>query len=169
MERKKRPTKTQWKEAKKLWETGCYTVPQLSEKLSVSQTSVKNHILKEKWKKGKLEKKVEDQIEKNVVELMSELGWPLKKRIQNFVKAFEAKKQLMSYGNIIGQEEDWVARLKAHDMAFKLAGEYSPEKQNVTAVNQNIEIVREDLKKLSEEDLIELRRISAKLTDGRSN
>lgn len=122
-----------WAKVKADYETGNYSVPDLSEKYTISEPAIKLKISDEKWVKGALKEKIEEKHQNKIINELSKIGWDEKRLIENFAGILEAE-NTNKHGIV---EPNWQARAKAHDMIFKLKGSYAPVENKISGDPNN--------------------------------
>lgn len=136
--------------------------------MGVSHTAIENRISKEKWKKGALKPIIEKKIAQTMVDKFTEIGLTPEKVMRLINDGMGAEKTVIIGGGdqAFAQEvEDWVARDKFITQYYKLTGAYATTKQEVVATNTNINYTPDNLSTLTDEELLELQRITSKLTE----
>jgi hypothetical protein len=146
-----------WAKIKADYETGNYSYEKLAEIYHVSDPAIRLKATEDNWIKGRLKEKIEEKTQHRVINMLSKLGWDEKKRIEKFADILEADKT----GSEGIAEPDWNARLKAHDMIFKIAGDYAPTETKLSGG-----ITTEspyDLSQLTDEELITFKTLMDKV------
>lgn len=139
-----------WAKVKSDYETGNYSYDKLSEIYQISVPAIRLKADEENWEKGKLKPKIEEKTQNRVINMLSKLGWDEEKRIKSFSEILEANKTV-NIGGCPVTDPDWSARARAHDMLFKLTGDYAPEKQEISGL---LGVKKEyDLSKLTSDEL----------------
>ena len=87
-----------WAKVKVEYETSGVSAEKLREKHGISTRSIEYRIQKEKWKKGKNKKIVEEKIEKTTLEMFAEAGMPPSKVIEHMVTGIEKAEDLKFSG-----------------------------------------------------------------------
>ena len=146
-----------WARIKADYETGNFSYEKLAQIYQVSDPAIRLKATEENWIKGALKPKIEAKAQNRIVNLMSKLGMDEEKRISLFTETLLADKTT-SQGMT---EPDWNARLKAHDMVFKLAGDYAPTETKLSGGIANESPY--DLTKLDDDELKEFKRLMDKV------
>ena len=132
------------------------------QEIGISESSIRKAITEESWEKGKHKAKIEEKIQAKTIDLLAKHGITPEKQIELFVSALDAEK-LVNIGGQPVNDADWSSRLKAHDMLFKLRGDYAPEKVNQT-ISGGINVTKDDdLSNLTTEEIIQLKALKEKM------
>ena len=122
-----------WARIKADYETGNFSVKDLSENYSISEPAIKLRISDENWIKGALKEKTEEKHRNRIMNELSKIGWDDRKLIENFSELLLAENT-----NKMGiAEPNWNARAKAHDMIFKVQGAYAPVENKISGDPNN--------------------------------
>ena len=160
-----------WAKVKADYETGNFSIDKLHEKHTISVDTLKRKISGEKWQKGKLKPIIEKKIEETTAQMFARLGLPKEKLLEKIIEGTDADRTYIkkdgSGEGFVEVEPDHAARVKYITEINKMTGGYTPEKQEITAKNTNIEVTTDDLEGLSDEEIEGLRKISEKLNRGK--
>tara|TARA_R110000737_G_C14359287_1_gene446651 strand:- start:10 stop:519 length:510 start_codon:yes stop_codon:yes gene_type:complete len=157
-----------WAKVKADYETGNFSIDKMGEKYGISTATIEKRIKADKWQKGKLKPIIEKKIEETTAEMFARLGLPKEKLLDKIIEGTDANRTYIkrdgSGEGFVEVEPDHAARVKYITEINKMTGGYTPEKQEITAKNTNIEVTTDDLEGLSDEEIEGLREISEKLT-----
>jgi hypothetical protein len=118
-----------WIKAKKDYESGNFSIPDLKEKYGISESSFEKTIADENWIKGALKPKIEEKIERDMIKLFAKKGFPPEKIIDRVTEGFNAVRTVTKGNGETVLEVDHNARVKYIQEANKMMGNYSAEKQ----------------------------------------
>ena len=134
------PAKT-WAKVKADYETGNFSVADLWKKYGIAEITIEKRIGNEKWKKGKLKKKIEEKIEESTLEMFARLGMPKEKFLQVIIDGLNADRTYIkkdgSGEGFIEVEPDHAARSRYVTEVNKMTGGYVPEKKEISGDPEN--------------------------------
>ena len=147
-----------WAKAKADYETGKFSVAQLSKKYRISEATIWKRISVKKWEKGRLAEKIEDKIMGETEKMFVKAGMPKQELVSQIVEGIKHGQLLTSRVLKLFEEAnstedvmsdnviDMVKRMyndRRTQLAFiqelnKMVGNYAPIKKDITSGGKDI-------------------------------